>query len=144
MIDRGVEILDRAIRLDRPGPLQIQAAINALHAEASVATETDWEQIELLYRRLRSLAPTPVVELNHAVAVAMVDGAAAGLRLLDDPALATELDRYSHFHAARGRLLADVGDRIAATAAYERALETVRNDIEREFLTDRLCSLGER
>ncbi|WP_040493166.1 RNA polymerase sigma factor [Ilumatobacter nonamiensis] len=142
MIERGVESLDRALRLDRPGPIQVQAAINALHAEATSSADTDWTQIVLLYRRLLDLAPSPVVELNHAVAVAMADGAVSGLALLDDPALATSLDGYSHFHAARAQLLADVGDHAGARSAYERALETVRNDMERDFLSRRLADLS--
>jgi len=141
MIDRGAEVLDRALRLERRGPLQIQAAINALHADARVAADTDWEQIELLYRQLVVMTPTPVVRLNHAVAVAMVDGPGAGLSLLDDQHLAEQLAEYSHFHAARGRLLADLADNDGAAAAYTRALDTVRNDIERAFLTDRLAAV---
>jgi RNA polymerase sigma-70 factor (ECF subfamily) len=144
MIRRGTATLDRALRLDRRGPFQIQAAINALHAEARTAGDTDWEQIELLYRQLRLMAPTPVVGLNHAVAVAMAHGAAAGLMLLDDPALADSLNGYSHFHAARGRLLADLGDNGAAADAYRNALETARNDTERAFLADRVASLTDR
>ena len=132
------------MRLDRRGPFQIQAAINALHAKAPTAADTDWEQIELLHRQLRLMAPTPVVGLNHAVAVAMAQGAAAGLVLLDDPELVDGLNGYSHFHAARGRLLADLGDRAAAADAYRNALETARNDTERAFLADRVASLTDR
>lgn len=143
MVERGLDVLDRATRLERPGPLQIQAAIAALHDEAGDAAATDWEQIELLYRRLRMMTPTPVVALNHAAAVAMVDGPAAGLRLLDDPLLADRLDRYPHFHAARGRLFADVGDRTRSTVAFERALSLTESGTEQRFLRARLDALND-
>ncbi|MGA9279547.1 RNA polymerase sigma factor [Ilumatobacter sp.] len=142
MIERGTATLDRALRLDRPGPFQIQAAINALHVEARTAADTDWEQIELLYRQLVARSPTPVVELNHAVAVAMTRGPAAGLARLDAPALTDALADYSHFHAARGHLLAELDDRGAASAAYTRALDVARNDLERSFLAERLATVS--
>lgn len=143
MIDEGQRLLDRAMRLERPGPLQLQAAIGSLHDDASEADSTDWRQIELLYRRLSTMTPTPVVALNHAAAVAMVDGPTAGLTMLDDPLLADRLDRYPHFHAARGRLLADVGDRERATLAFERALGLTSNETERRWLRRRLAAVEE-
>lgn len=142
MIDRGVAVLDRAVRLDRRGPLQIQAAINSLHADAQHADATDWRQIELLYRQLLAMEPTSVVRLNHAVAVAMAEGPSAGLRLMNAPDLAERLADYSHFHAARAQLLADLDDRAAARAAYGRAIETARNETERAFLMDQWAALG--
>lgn len=141
MIDEGQRLLDRAMRLERPGPLQLQAAIASLHDDAASADTTDWRQIELLYRRLSTMRPTPVVALNHAAAVAMVDGPTAGLTMLDDPLLADRLARYPHFHAARGRLLADVGDREQAARAFERALELTSNETERRWLRARLAAI---
>lgn len=143
MIARGTDVLDRAIRLRRRGPFQIQAAINALHANSESPESTDWEQIALLYGQLQSLEPTPVVALNYAVAVAMVDGPAVGLARLDDGRLRAQLDSYPYFHAARGRLLADMGNQSEAMAAYELALQHVGNDVERRFLTERLNELLE-
>lgn len=140
LIAEGVESLDRALRLRQPGPLQIQAAINALHNEASTAEKTDWRQIALLYKRLVEMDPTPIVRLNRAVAVAMVD-LDDGLRLLDDPELTVELANYSHFHAARGLLLADSAPRNAA-ASLRTAIDLARNEPERRFLTRRLDQIA--
>lgn len=135
LIERGLRELDRALRLNRSGPLQIQAAIQALHSGASSADETDWEQIELLYRRLVRLSPTPVVRLNHAVALSMTDHAAA-VALLDAPDLHAALADYSHFHAALGQLLANTAPQRAA-ASLQTALDLARNEPERRFLQRR-------
>ncbi len=132
MIDEGVAVLDRAIAHRAPGPYQLQAAIAALHAQAPRPDDTDWPQIAGLYGALASTTPSPVVELNRAVAVAMADGPAAGMPLLD--ALAPELDGYHLFHAARADLLRRLDRGPEATAAYRRALELATNPAERSFL----------
>jgi RNA polymerase sigma-70 factor (ECF subfamily) len=135
MIDEGLALLDEPAAA---GPYRVQAAIAACHAAAPRAEDTDWPQIAALYGRLLELQPSPVVALNHAVAVAMADGPDAGLRLLEP--LADDLDRYHLFHAARADLLRRAG-RPGAADAYRRALELVTNDAERRYLTGRLGSL---
>jgi RNA polymerase sigma-70 factor (ECF subfamily) len=137
LIARGVALLDHALTLRRPGPYQLQAAIAALHSQAREPGETDWTQIALLYAELARLQPSPVVELNRAVAVAMAEGPAAGLELLDD----LPLDRYHLFHSARGDLLRREGRVEEARAAYERARELVTNEPERAFLSRRIAEL---
>jgi RNA polymerase sigma-70 factor (ECF subfamily) len=136
-IGRGREALDRAVALRRPGPYQVQAAIAALHTEP----ETDWREIELLYGRLAALNPSPVVELNRAVAVAMADGPAAGLELVD--ALAGELDSYHLLHSTRADLLRRLGRREEASAAYRRALELAASPVDERFLRRRLAELDD-
>jgi RNA polymerase sigma-70 factor (ECF subfamily) len=138
MIDEGLATLDRAIALDQPGPYQLQAAIAALHARAPRPEDTDWPQIATLYGSLAAIAPSPVVQLNRAVAVAMADGPAAGLPLIDD--LAAELGGYHLFHSARADLLRRLGRNDEATEAYRRALELATNQAERAFLSRRLSS----
>ena len=122
--------------LDAPGPYQVQAAIAALHARAPRAEDTDWPQIATLYRGLAEQAPSPVVSLNRAVAVAMADGPDAGLALTDG--LADQLDSYYLFHSARADLLRRLGRSEEASAAYERALALTTNPHERAFLEHRL------
>lgn len=116
------DLLDRSLRLGGRGALQVQAAISQLHSEAAKASDTDWQQIELLYSRLEQLEPTPVVRLNRAVAVAMSSGAADGLALLDEPMLAADLDGYRYYHAARADLLERLDRPTESEAAYDRAL----------------------
>jgi RNA polymerase sigma-70 factor, ECF subfamily len=137
LIAQGLALLDRALGLRRSGPYQLQAAIAALHAQAEESAQTDWCQIALLYAELARLHPSPVVELNRAVAVAMAEGPAAGLELLEN----LPLDRYHLFHAARADLLRRAGRREEARAAYERARELVTNESERVFLERRLEQL---
>jgi RNA polymerase sigma-70 factor (ECF subfamily) len=137
-IDEGQALLDRAIRVSRPGPYQLQAAIAALHDTAGEAAATDWPQIAALYGRLAELDPSPVVELNRAVAVAMADGPAAGLALLDPLAEEPALAGYPYLHAARADLLRRLGRATEAAAAYRAALELTSNDVERAFLDRRL------
>ncbi len=139
-IELGTRLLDRAIAHRRAGPYQLHAAIAALHAHAPSTEQTDWRQIVLLYERLGALRPSPVTSLNHAVAVAMVDGPDAGLTLID--ALDDDLDGYYLFHAARADLLRRGGQAVDARAAYERALALNPNDAERTFLSRRLAALG--
>lgn len=140
MIDDGLRVLDEASALGRPGVYQIQAAIAAQHARAPRPEDTDWPQIAALYSLLGSMQPSPVVRLNHAVATAMADGPAAGLRLVD--ALAAELDSYYLFHSARADLLRRLERPEEASAAYRRALELASNPAERAFLGRRLAALG--
>ena len=109
---------------------------------APSAAETDWRQIALLYEALAALAPSPVVALNHAAAVAMADGPQRGLTLLDDLALAGDLRDYHHYHAARADLLRRAGRRAEAAAAYQRALILCQNQVERRYLERRLEELG--
>ncbi len=137
-IAEGQAMLDRAVRVGRPGPYQVQAAIAALHDSASTPADTDWRQIAALYGRLATLAPSPVVELNRAVAVAMADGPAAGLRLLDALEGDDRLAAYPYFHAACADLLRRLDRRPAAAAAYRRALELTGNEVERAFLARRI------
>ena len=130
-IAEGRHVLDRALRLRRPGPYQLQAAIASLHFE----DETDWPQIAALYCRLVELTPSPVVELNRAVAVAMAEGPARGLALIDR---ITGLDGYRHLHSARADLLRRLGRDAEAAEAYLRALELAAQPAERVFLERRL------
>ncbi len=139
-IERGQEILDRALRRRRPGPYQIQAAIAALHAEAKTAAATDWRQIAMLYAQLAQHNPSPVVELNRSVAVAMFHGPAAGLRLMG--LLEDDLDSYQHFHSARGDLRRRLGRTDEARVSYQRALALAASEPERRFLHSRLDELG--
>jgi RNA polymerase sigma-70 factor, ECF subfamily len=126
----GKRALDRALRLRRPGPYQIQAAIAALHTEPV----PDWHEIVALYERLLQVSPTPVVELNHAVAVAMRDGPEHGLELIDR----LPLDSYYLFHAARADLLRRLDRADDARAAYEHALELAESEPERRYLESRI------
>ncbi len=143
-IAEGVALLDRALALRRPGPYQIQAAIAALHTQAARPEETDWRQISLLYGRLACMAPSPVVELNHAVAVAMADGPERGLALMDELRLGEALDAYDHYHAAHANLLRRAGRHAEAVEAYRRALALCQNRIERRYFQRRLAELGVR
>ena len=136
MIDEGVATLDAAMAIGVPGPYQVQAAIAALHAQAPRAEDTDWPQIATLYRALVERTPSPVVSLNHAVAVAMADGPDVGLALTDE--LSDELDAYHLFHAARADLFRRLGRVDEAAASYRRALELTTNPEERAFLERRL------
>ncbi len=130
LISEGQSLVRQCLRLNRPGPYQIQAAINAVHSDAATAAETDWRQILHLYDRLLVLAPGPVVALNRAVAIAEVHGPHAALRLVD----ALDLDRSHLFHAIRAELLKRLGRSGEAAAAYEAAIVRSQNAAEREFL----------
>jgi RNA polymerase sigma-70 factor (ECF subfamily) len=124
-----------------PGSLAIQAAIAAEHCRAVRAEDTDWPRIVVLYDVLGRLQPSPIVSLNRAVAVAMVEGPEAGLTLIDKLAAAGDLDKYHLLHAARADLLRRLGSRAEAARSYERALALVTNDGERRFLERRLQEL---
>jgi RNA polymerase sigma-70 factor, ECF subfamily len=139
MIDEGLAKLDAAVAMRRPGPYQVQGAIAALHAQAPRPEDTDWPEISTLYRVLKAMSPSPVIELNWAVAVAMADGPDAGLALMEP--LADELDRYHLFHAARADLLRRSGRIGEAKLAYQRALELVTNPIERKYLLQRVSQV---
>jgi RNA polymerase sigma-70 factor, ECF subfamily len=136
MIDEGLRILDEAVAERRPGPYLLQAAIAALHARAPRAEDTDWPQIAALYGALGGMTPSPVVELNRAVAISMADGPAAGLPLVD--ALSGELSEYHLFHAARADMLRRLGRDDEAAASYRLALDRATNPAERTFLAGRL------
>jgi RNA polymerase sigma-70 factor, ECF subfamily len=141
-ISEGQATLDRAMRMRRVGPYQIQAAIAALHDAAPTAATTDWPQISALYRILGEMTPSPVVELNRAVAVAMADGPLAGLGLVDGLVAAGQLDHYPYLHAARADLLRRLDRRDEAVTAYRAALERTANEPERVFLEWRVAELG--
>jgi RNA polymerase sigma-70 factor, ECF subfamily len=143
-IAEGVRVLDRAMRRGPPGPYRLQAGIAALHAVAPAAAATDWRRIAALYDRLMAVAGSPVVALNRAVAVAMVDGPDAGLALMDTLAASGELDGYHLLHAGRADLLRRLGRTGEAAAAYRRALELTANPVERSFLTRRLSEVAGR
>jgi RNA polymerase sigma-70 factor (ECF subfamily) len=140
-IAEGLALLDRALALRRPGPYQLQAAISALHAQAHTASETDWNEIAALYAELERREPSPVVALNHAVAVGMAKGPLAGLMALDQLKLDETLGDYHWYHAARADLLRRAGYGDEARAAYGRALALCRNGAEREFLERRIRQL---
>jgi RNA polymerase sigma-70 factor, ECF subfamily len=141
-IGEGVRLLDQAIRRSPPGPYRLQACIAALHAVAPTAAATDWRRILLLYDQLMEVAPSPVVALNRAVAVAMVDGPAAGLTLMDELAASGDLDGYHLLHAGRADLLRRLGRGPEAATAYRRALDLATNPVEQAFLTHRLAEVG--
>ncbi len=142
-IAEGQALLDRAIRMRRPGAYQLQAAIAALHDAADSAAATDWPQIAALYARLAELSPSPVVELNRAVAVAMATGPEQGLALVDSLAATGELDDYPYLHAARADFLRRLGRRREAMAAYRRARTLTTNAAEVAFLERRLREVGQ-
>jgi RNA polymerase sigma-70 factor (ECF subfamily) len=139
-IEEGTALVGWALRLARPGPYQIQAAVAALHAGADRPEDTDWGQIALLYGRLAELQPTPVVALNRSAAVAMAEGPERGLELMDP--LAGALDRYHPFHSARADLLRRLGRHEESAEAYRRALALASNEVERRFLERRLREVG--
>jgi RNA polymerase sigma-70 factor (ECF subfamily) len=141
-IDEGRRLVERSLIPGRIGPYALQAAIAAVHAEAPSAAATDWPQIVALYDVLMRLEATPVVELNRAVAVAMRDGATAGLRLIDAILARGELADYHLAHASRADLLRRLGQTADAIEAYEQALGLVRQEPERRFLQQRLTELA--
>jgi RNA polymerase sigma-70 factor, ECF subfamily len=140
-IEEGRELVERALRARRLGPYQVQAAIAAVHAEAASADQTDWPQIVALYDMLAEVAPSPVVELNRAAAVAMAHGPAEGLLLMDEPAMAGALRSYRWYHAARADLLRRLGRWSEAADAYSRALELTASEPEQGFLRRRLAEV---
>jgi RNA polymerase sigma-70 factor (ECF subfamily) len=142
-IAEGERQLASALGMRRPGPYQVQAAIAAVHASALSPVATDWPQICALYDALLRMRPSPVVELNRAAAVAMRDGPAAGLALMDDLRPEGLLDGYHLYHSARADLLRRLGRASEAAEAYRRALQTVTNPTERRFLERRLREVAD-
>jgi RNA polymerase sigma-70 factor (ECF subfamily) len=141
MIAEGTVLVERALASRRIGPYTLQAAIAAVHAEAPGAVATDWAQIVGLYDVLARLEPSPVVELNRAVAVAMRDGPAAGLVLVDAILARGDLADYRLAHAARADLCRRLGNKQEAAVSYQRALALTRQEPERRFLERRLAEL---
>jgi RNA polymerase sigma-70 factor (ECF subfamily) len=132
----GQMLVRQCLRLNRPGPYQIQAAINAVHSDAPTAADTHWPQIVTLYDQLLALSPSDIVALHRAVAVAELDGPAAALALLD----ALALREYYLFHAVRAELLRRLGRKADAATAYETAIARCENAVERRFLEQQLAS----
>ncbi|POX58957.1 RNA polymerase subunit sigma-24 [Streptomyces sp. Ru62] len=133
LIAEGQELVRRCLRRNRPGPYQIQAAVNAVHSDALTGADTDWRQILALYDQLMAVAPSPVVALNRAVAVAGTEGPAAALELVD----ALGLGRYHVLHAVRADLLRRLGRSAEAAAEYGRAAELTPSEAERAYLERR-------
>jgi RNA polymerase sigma-70 factor, ECF subfamily len=131
LIEEGQAIVRRCLRRNQPGAYQLQAAINAVHADAATVEQTDWPQIVALYDQLLAVAPTPVVALNRAIAIGEVQGPAVALALVDELAL----DTYYPFHATRADLLWRLGRHREATTAYQRAAALAPTDAERDFLS---------
>ena len=141
-IGEGLELVERALAMRAAGPYQLQAAIVAVHSEAKNAAETDWRQIEALYEALLRISPSPVVALNHAVAVAMSRGYEKGLERLDQIAKDKKLEDYYLLEAARADLLRRLGRFAAATEAYQRTLKLVSNPVEERYLRKRLDEIA--
>jgi len=141
LIAEGVALVERALSSRRFGAYSLQAAISAVHAEAPEAAATDWPQIVALYDVLERLDPSPIVALNRAVALAMRDGPAAGLALVEDILRKGELKEYHLAHAARADLCRRLGRNADARASYERALSLARQGPEQRFLAKRIAEL---
>jgi RNA polymerase sigma-70 factor (ECF subfamily) len=141
-IVEGQALVERALRLGQPGPYQLQAAIAAVHDAAPTADRTAWSEIIALYDALLRQTPTPIVELNRAAAVAMRDGPAAGLAIMDRLAADGALEAYPYLHAGRGELLRRLERHDEARAAYRRAAGLTTNEAERSFLERRLAEVG--
>jgi RNA polymerase sigma-70 factor (ECF subfamily) len=140
-IEEGLFLVERALRMGKAGPYQLQAAIAALHGQAKTAAETDWKQIAALYAALARRSPSPVVALNHAVAIAMSEGLEQGLDVVRQLGASGELDSYYLYHAALADLLRRAGRKEEALAAYERALSLTANAVERRYLRRRASEL---
>jgi RNA polymerase sigma-70 factor (ECF subfamily) len=137
LIAEGQALVRACLRRNRPGPYQLQAAIAAVHSDALTADETDWSQIVACYDHLLAIRPSPVVALNRAVALAELEGPQVGLAALDG----LDLEDLHLFHAARGDMLERLGRRNAAIAAFDRALDLVSNQSERQLLSARRSAL---
>ena len=143
-IDEGVALVDAAARRRRPGTYQIQAAIAACHSTSPHAEATDWRRIASLYGELVRFEPTPVVEANRAVAVAMAEGPEAGLLILHTLAGNAQMERWAQLHIARADLLARLQRDDEAVVAYQRALELEPPPAERAFIAERIRTLTSR
>jgi RNA polymerase sigma-70 factor (ECF subfamily) len=141
-IAEGIRLLEAALRRQRAGPYQLQAAIAACHAEAASPADTDWAQIAMLYGELRRIVPSAVVELNRAVAVAMADGLDAGLALVDELAASGQLTGYYLLPATRADLLRRMERKAEAAASYREALELAPTEPERRYLGRRLAEVS--
>jgi RNA polymerase sigma-70 factor (ECF subfamily) len=141
-IEEGLQLVEKSLRMGRVGPYQLQAAIAAVHAQAKTAEETDWNQIAALYAVLARTTGSPVIALNHAVAVAMSRGFETGLELIEQIAAPRDLDSYYLYHAARADLLRRLRRKEEALAAYERALSLSANAVERRYLRRRMAELS--
>ena len=143
-IIEGLYLLEKALRMGRVGVYQLQAAIAAVHAQAKTPQQTDWKQIAALYAELARRSTSPVVALNHAVAVAMSDGCEHGLALIHQLGASGELDSYYLYHAARADLLRRLDRKDEALAAYNRTLSLTTNAVERRYLRRRIAELQSR
>lgn len=141
-IREGLALVETSLRQGRVGPYQLQAAIAALHAEAALAAETDWLQIAALYRELMRMNPSPIIALNHAVAVAMSEGPQEGLLLIDAAGSSGKLDNYYLYHAARGDLFRRLQRFDESTEAYSRAIELTTNQVEKQYMRKRIEENG--
>src|SRR5215471_8870897 len=137
-IEEGARLVEKALRMRRPGPYQIQGAIAAVHAEAPTAAETDWRQIAVLYEQLLRYERTPVIELNRAVAISFAVSPAEGLKLLDGIARTGALEQYAPFHLARADMCRRLGRSGEANECYRRALPFAQNEQVRRFIEQRL------
>ena len=141
-IAEGIKLVERALGRRNHGQYQLQAAVAAIHAEAKTSAETDWKQIAALYSILATMQPSPIISLNHAVAVAMSGDLEGGLALIDELGSSGELDCYYLYHAARADLQRRLGRRDASFASYKRALSLATNAVERQFLSRRLAEVS--
>ncbi len=140
-IAEGIRLVERALGRRNLGPYQLQAAIAAIHSEAKTAAETDWKQIAALYEILSTTQASPIIALNHAVAVAMSEGLEQGLAMIDELGAGRELDSYRLYHAARADLLRRLGRNREAIESYRRALALTNNAVELRYLSLRLSEL---
>lgn len=140
-IEEGLRLIESALRLRRPGAYQFQAAIAAVHAEAKSAGETDWPQVVALYTALMRINPSPIIVLNRAAAIAMSEGFEKGLALIEEAGATGRLEQYYLFHAARADLLRRLNRLQEATIAYTEALALATNQVEQEFIRQRLSEL---
>jgi RNA polymerase sigma-70 factor (ECF subfamily) len=137
LIDEGHDLVRACLRRNHPGPYQIQAAINAVHTDAGTAADTDWRQVVQLYEQLMQIAPSPVVAMNRAIAIAELDGPDVALKALEG----LPLERYQPYHSTRADLLRRAGRKAEASDEYRKALELTTNETERRFLERRLAGL---
>ncbi|MDP6714971.1 MAG: RNA polymerase sigma factor, partial [SAR202 cluster bacterium] len=143
-IEEGIALAEHALSQKNPGPYQVQAAIAACHAEARSADLTDWRQIAALYWTLNGFTPSPIVELNHAVAIAMSVGPEIGLRLVENLGRTNALDSYYLFHATKADLLRRLGASQGAAESYRRAISLSSNARETEYLQKRLVEVSDK
>ena len=139
MIGEGLALVDKAMRHQRPGPYQVQAAIAAVHARAKQPQDTDWAGIDALYAVLERMQPSPVITLNRAVAVGKVAGPEAALQMIDP--LEPRLSAYFHFHGARGHYLAQLGRRDEARTAFDRAIALANSPAQAAHIRQHLDRL---